>query len=340
MFYNCWLCKIKSQQISEANEVITISGKLGNGTVVDVEFVQFVGGDVTKMPITIDKTTSQQIVRVEINGTGTKELSSEFFGNSGQHLKYFVNCENNNVSVKASAFQNFTNLEILDLSYNMISSIPPDTFTRLDKLIRLELGQNQLSVVLHSWFRDLGNLELLVLYKNRLVEIPENAFDSLRKLKWLDLKDNYIEILRRNTFQKNEMLIGIYLQFNHIKEIQVGSFEHLSQLTELGLEGNNCINDTFDTETLLKIAEALSPCYPPVCRVPIILNGIIVRIDDNSTKLAGELFEGSGSVKVVCDPTFTKFHDKANQTTNKCVKDNWEDLQWPTCQSEYKFFEP
>ena len=325
----CIVCETRYQQISESDEMIFINHPN------DFDAVQFTGGNITKMPNFIQKTDSKAISRVQLYKTKTQVLNSQFFGNAGENLTSFECFGNFNLSVEAFAFQNCKNLKRLDLSVKKGSSIfAPDAFRGLHKLIELNLIANGLSLVLPDWFQDLANLEVLNLDYNELTEIPDNAFKSLTKLKELELNANKFEIITKNMFKHYDQLQRIRLWSNQISQIQSGSFAHLSQLTVLHLEDNPCIDKEFINKTLDEIAEGLTACYPPTCVIPQIPNGIIFSIDDNSTQLSGELFKSSGSVKVNCNSTFTQIHDKANQTTNRCVKGNWEDQQWPTCQSE------
>ena len=329
-FNFCWICDVRNQIITNNDEVLFI--KFAKES-VDVKFVSFMFGEVTKMPKLIHKTKHQQLVQVKLWSTHTQVLNAEFFENAAENLTTFESI-GNKLTVEAFTFQNFKNLEHLRLSYGEIKTIPSDTFRGLHKLSSLDLSWTQLALINENWFYDLDNLEVLNLSSNILEEIPDKAFESLTRLKELFLSRNNIEIITKNIFRNNEQLQRIYLQINRISQIQSGSFAHLSQLTFLYLSDNRCVNNKFINNTLNEIAEGLTACYPSTCVIPQILNGIIVSIDDNSTKLSGELFEGSGSVKVVCNFTFTQIHDKANQTTNRCMKKDWEDQQWPTCQSE------
>ena len=329
----CLVCKIVHQELSESDEVIFIDIK--NHT-TDAKVVLLNGGDVNKLPIFIQKKNNKQITEVELSSTNTHVLNSQFFGNSCENLIKLGSEWNLELAVEAFAFQNCKNLEFLDLSKNRNSSnIAPDAFRGLHKLIKLNLNFKGLSFLLTDWFQDLNNLEALRLDFNKLPEIPENAFKALTKLKQLEIGGNEIEIITRNMFKHNEQLQIVYLNNNKIKEIQTGSFKHLSQLTELNLAKNICVDKEFKGKTLDEIAKELTECYPTSsCVIPQTQNGIIVSIDDDLTQVPGDFYETSGLVKVVCDPTFTQIHDKANQTTNRCVKTNWEDQQWPTCQSE------
>ena len=332
----CLICEISNQQISESDEVIFI---IKNHT-ADVKVVHLKGGDVNKLPNFIQKSNKKEITEVKLIGTKTPVLNSQFFGSAGENLTKFECEKNENLKVEALAFQNCKNLEHLELNYNKGSLIiAPDAFRKLHKLIELNLGQNDLSLVLNDWFDDLGNLEELFLHENQLTNIPDNAFKSLIKLKKLYLSGNKIELITKNMFQQNEKLQEIYFSRNNIKEIQSRSFKHLSELTELNLGKNECVDRLFYHKTSEEIAEKLTACYPKTfCVIPQIKNGIIVSIDDNSTQFPGDSFETSGPVKVVCNATYTQFHHNANQATNRCVEGNWEDPQWPICESELLFF--
>ena len=340
-FKPCWRCLIKNQQISEPDQVIFIAPTHENGTVVDVEMVKFEGGDVKHMPKVMHNTNNKQIVQMQLIETNAPVLNAQFFGNAGPNVTYFFSGGNHNLSMEAFAFQSFTNLEYLGLNHNGISAIPTEAFRKLHKLILLNLDRNLLSLVQKDWFYDLGNLEILHLYGNQLEEIPENSFQDLTNLKELHLDENNMEIITMKMFKYNKQLQLIDLSSNQIRQIQSGAFAHLSQLARLKINENDCIDNDFENQTAEEVAEGLTECYPTkesTCVVPQILNGYIISIDDNTPQIPGALFAASGLVKVVCNSTFTQIHDKANQTTNRCLEEDWEDLQWPTCHSELLFF--
>ena len=331
----CLICEIRKKRISESDKVIFITNNHSAGVMA----VRLFGGAITKMPNLIQKTNNKEISEVQLFGTKTKVLNSQFFGNAGENLIFFGSSGNDKLKVEAFAFKNCKNLQHLDLSDNKESSnIASEAFLGLQKLIELNLNSKDLSLVLTDWFDDLSNLEVLRLGYNQLAEIPENAFKALPKLKKLYMSENNIALITKNMFQHNEKLQEIDLSRNRINQIQSTSFNHLRQLTYLGLGENQCVNRPFYHKTSDEIDERLTPCYPKTsCLIPQIQNGIIVSIDDDSTQVPGISFEGSGLVQVVCYFSFSQIHDKANETTNKCVEGNWEDQQWPTCQSESIF---
>ena len=331
--YQCWSCAIRNQQITSNEVTMTISLKHANGSDVDIEFVAFIAGDVTKMPKVIQRNNSE-VLRVLLLETNTRVLNSQFFGNVTQNIQYFRCYQNFNLSVEASAFRNCAVLEVLHLSNNKISSISPDGFLGLQNLIRLDLNNNELTVINENWFVELDNLEKLDLGSNQLKEIPDAAFNKLYKLKKLYLHNNQIEIVRRRMFQDNQQLQRIYLHDNQIKVIQSGTFGHLSKLSVLDLRGIFCINTYFNNETSERISAALTTCLPTICVIPVIQNGFIINTKNNATETPGESLDTFASATVVCNENFTLFYKKETQTANVCLKNDWSQ-QWPQCHRKY-----
>ena len=339
---NCWRCVIKNKYISTNDDSTTISGKLANGSHVNVEYVEFEGGIITKMPPLLQKTTKRQITQIELTTTKIIVLKSEFFMN-WTNLKYFAISRNENIkysdhnklSVEGFAFTNCTSLEYLLFYKNNLQSIPFDAFFGLNRLIGLDLWDEKLTVWHSEWLQDLVNLEILNLSENQLQKIPDEALDTLVNLKKLSLYFNRIEIITRSMFQYNDQLELLDLRQNLLKSIQIGTFQHLSKLIWLKLDNNSCINRIFIYRTPAEIAEALILCYPTTCLIPAILNGFVISTTDNSTQIIGDSIKNLNSVKVVCNSTYQMFYDKANQTANRCVEQEWKKEQWPQCHSKY-----
>ena len=325
----CWSCRINDQETTD-NE-LTISPKNRDGTDVNVEIVRFSGGDVTKMLKIININSNKQILQVELEATKTRVLNAQFFGNSTQNLKYFLSHQNYNLSVEASAFQNFAELEFLNLDNNEISSIPPNTFRGLNKLVWLKLSDNKLTAINENWFEDLTNLEELALSQNQLEDIPDSTFENLYKLKKLSLDRNKIETITRRCFQYNQQLEEIRLDNNQIKVIQSGSFAHLYKLSLLTLSGNKCANKDYENKNPEEISAGLSGCQPTICLIPFIPNGYIVNIEDNVKQTVGDSAGEYNPVKVVCLPSFSLFHESANQTENECQNEVWKEEIWAEC---------
>ena len=328
-FVKCWGCVIENQQITD--DEITIFPKHVNGTAVDVTVVLFSGGNILTIPQI--KSNSKETFEVNLFETNTRVLNSQLFGNATQNLRTFISYENN-LSVESSAFQNCPNLEYLRLSNNSISSLAPDTFIGLHKLIQLSLSRNDLTEINADWFDDLNNLKQLILSGNQLSDIPDNAFENLLELQLLDLNSNQIEIVRRKMFQHNRKLLRLDIYINRIKVIESGSFLHLDKLTSLDLRLNECTSKAFYNQTSEVISAALTECLPTICLIPLIANGYIVSIEENSPQTVGDSSEQLMRVKVVCNKSYSLFHERANQTENWCQNEVWISEKWAECHRE------
>ena len=330
----CWFCKVRDSKISHSAN-LTVSGDRANVSHAGFEYVRFVGGSITKMPLILQKNTNKDILQVQLFKTKTKVLNAQFFEHSSKNLTFFGSTKNN-LFVEADAFENWTSLEILGLADNKLISIPPSTFSGLSKLVRLDLETNWLDKMEPEWFLDLLSLEQLDISYNSLTNIQNDIFNTLTMLKILHLQDNKIRVIRRRMFHQNKELEVVYLANNLIKKIHQDSFSDLTKLTRLGLTENICASVDFENiENIEAIHEDLAPCYAPNCVIPDIENGHVVSIKDNATQTPGDSLETFHSAKVVCEPNYL-LHN-ATESEVKCLVDDWQDQEWAECHSERSF---
>ena len=329
---NCWFCRVLNTKISKTAN-LTISGDRGNVSHADFEYVRFVGGSITKMPLVLLKKTNAEILQVTLFSTKTKVLDTQFFEHSSKSLKYFGCSKNNDLSVGYDAFRNWTSLEVLILSDNKLKDISPTAALGLSKLNRLDLETNSLGKLLPEWFFDLLSLEQLNLSDNLLANVPNDIFSTLTMLRILHLEENQIKAIRRRMFHHNKQLESLFLGDNIIKKIHVDSFNDLTKLTRLDVSNNNCVCVDFEViDEIEEIHEDLAPCYPPTCIIPEIPNGHVVSTKDNSIQTPGDSLETLHSAKVVCNPNYFLYNE--TQTEVKCLVDDWQNQEWPECHSE------
>ncbi|KAI4894702.1 hypothetical protein NFI96_021143 [Prochilodus magdalenae] len=153
----------------------------------------------------------------------------------------------NNVisTIMDNAFQNLTVLRTLMLDHNRISNQALDalTFSWLRKLETLHLGNNALRDIDGSWFQSTKALKTLLLEGNLLTSLDSSTFASsdLRNLEILDLSDNLITYLGQNSFRNLPRLRSLNLSRNRLQNTP-DAFSYLSWLSMLNLDLNrwNC----------------------------------------------------------------------------------------------------
>uniref|UniRef100_A0AAG5DQJ0 Ig-like domain-containing protein n=1 Tax=Anopheles atroparvus TaxID=41427 RepID=A0AAG5DQJ0_ANOAO len=136
----------------------------------------------------------------------------------------------------------FSNLQILDVSANQLSTLRRDHFSRLERLRFLKLSANQLHNLPSDIFYDLPNLVELDLHGNRLSELPQNLFRSLGRLRVLNLANNTIHDLPRNSFAGLGNLTELHLARNRLYVIPFQVFKELRTLEVLDLSSNMLVS--------------------------------------------------------------------------------------------------
>uniref|UniRef100_A0A8C3J4J3 Leucine rich repeat containing G protein-coupled receptor 5 n=1 Tax=Calidris pygmaea TaxID=425635 RepID=A0A8C3J4J3_9CHAR len=93
-------------------------------------------------------------------------------------------------SLPKSACDQLPNLQVLDLSYNLLEDLP--CFTACKKLQKIDLHHNEIGEIKADTFRQLAALRSLDLAWNKIKIIHPNAFSSLPSLIKLDVSSNLL----------------------------------------------------------------------------------------------------------------------------------------------------
>lgn len=143
------------------------------------------------------------------------------------------------VDTSVGIFANLQQLVELDLSRNRIADLPRTTFTQLPRLRCLNLAHNQLSIIPFQVFDALESMEHLDLANNRLVSILDHFFIGNKALRVLNLRNNTIEKLSKNSLFGLERLTHLDLSDNQLLSIDRNAFDSLTMLRVLNLAHNN-----------------------------------------------------------------------------------------------------
>ena len=102
--------------------------------------------------------------------------------------------------ITSNTFEGLTRLSYLDLNYNLIVTIHPDSFRSMTYLTLLALDGNLISNISSQVFFGLTALQVLNLRYNKLDTIAADAFASLASLQQLTLTGNKLTSLDPNVF--------------------------------------------------------------------------------------------------------------------------------------------
>ncbi len=142
-------------------------------------------------------------------------------------------------SLPAGVFRHFSQCKVLELRFNQISSIEENAFRGLDSLERLDLSNNRISMLRAEMFTGLNNLGSLHLARNVISSIEQQTFEGLESLQNLQLRHNRISILPARIFISLRNLTELMLFQNNISSIEEQVFQGLESLKTLFFSSNN-----------------------------------------------------------------------------------------------------
>lgn len=178
-----------------------------------------------------------------------------------RYLKQLILTNNDLSTLKTNQFQNYYNLNFMNLSYNKIDDLPRNVFANLSleyldishnllpalpfqlfaqmqSLNVLDLSYNSIVTILDHFFKFNKRIEELLLNNNRIAKLTSNALADLSDLKRLDLSTNSLSSVSKGLFDSLNQLEYLNLANNPIVNIPSGTFRGLSSLTDLNLSGN------------------------------------------------------------------------------------------------------
>ena len=156
--------------------------------------------------------------------------------------------DNGTITLQDGDFEGLSNLDVLYLHHNDLSSVPEDALDGLTGLEDLYLYNNTLTALPSSVFDDLSNLEKLELSYNSMTSLPADIFEGLSELEDLSLADNSLTALPVGIFDDLSSLTDLNLNSNSLSSLPDGVFEGLSSLVDLRLAGNSGSPFTFTAE--------------------------------------------------------------------------------------------
>ena len=173
-------------------------------------------------------------------------------------------------------FRGLSNLQVIDLDDNNLSSVPPDLFRGLSNLQQIDLDDTNLSSVPPDLFRGLSNLQQIDLDNNNLSSVPPDLFRGLSNLQQIELDNNNLSSVPPDLFRGLSNLQQIELDNNNLSSVPPDLFRGLSRLAIVYIKPGNdeltCLPQLperahyyhydYDggTSRILQGDEALPPC--------------------------------------------------------------------------------
>lgn len=119
----------------------------------------------------------------------------------------------NNVPPGALDFQN---LESLSLEFNGITSLVPETFRGVQKLLYLYLTGNKFPRWDSNMFRYLGSLRILGIGETPIRQIPSNGFQFIPSLVRLEMSEAAVDTIENGAFQRVTNMQAIIMNKNRL----------------------------------------------------------------------------------------------------------------------------
>ncbi|XP_078265993.1 uncharacterized protein LOC144599135 isoform X2 [Rhinoraja longicauda] len=181
------------------------------------------------------QTTTMSIEFTNINALTDQDLLGLF------RLQELLLSSNRLANISSGALKDLHHLKILDLSNNLLTTLPPNLFRSIFNLSSLVLQGNRLNKVNPSWFYQLQGLKWLDLSKNMLVSLYNDLFHNLTSLEILDLSSNKLEYIPATLFDNMPKLDRLSLGENEFTTFSPGTFDNVNKLKYLFLNNNKIV---------------------------------------------------------------------------------------------------
>ena len=145
----------------------------------------------------------------------------------------------------------------VDLSYNQIYALYPNTFKDAPNLKYLLLNDNRLKIISKPLDLSTYNLLYLDLDDNRIESFSSDAFDLFPDLKNISLSNNKLEILPNGSLTKNPNLEMIWFRGNPLKELNSTVFDNKKNLKYVDFEGSICIDGFYYSKKILEMKKII-----------------------------------------------------------------------------------
>ncbi|XP_041826241.1 leucine-rich repeat-containing protein 70 [Melanotaenia boesemani] len=183
---------------------------------------------------------------LELEGNNLSIISTRAFTGLWS-LRVLVLTSSQITEIQPQAFFSLSFLEKLDLSWNLLPTLPVDFSVSLSALKELRLEHNNLHFISGYSLEYLDNLEKLDLSYNQLASVGPGVFRGLSRLRQLYLHNNRLTVVQQGSLDMLPGLEVLQLSNNNISQIDTDALAPLYSLAVLDLERNNLHHLKFKT---------------------------------------------------------------------------------------------
>ena len=166
------------------------------------------------------------------------------------------------------------NLQKIFLSECKLGEIAKDAFVQLTNLVELDLSTNLLTSVPSQALSECPSLRRLVIHSNPIRVIKSDAFINLNNLVFLDLSSSQLDLIEPHAFRGLSKLQFLKLESNRLQTLSPGVLMDLPALYQLDLHHNqwNCDCELKPAREWM-IRNNVPQSIPPTCTSPKRLAG-------------------------------------------------------------------
>ncbi|XP_076678835.1 artichoke [Andrena cerasifolii] len=178
-----------------------------------------------------------RLQRMDLSRNNLAQIPHATFSNTRDLRELYAS--HNTLTELPGSLHGLTALQVLDLSFNKLNILSPETLSSLSALLELKLVRNRIRELREGAFDGLPRLSLIDLENNDLRIIERNAIRGLPELQAIRLGKNRLQMIPSGAFTELPLLQSAELQENRIQEIASNAFVNVPHLLFLNLSNNH-----------------------------------------------------------------------------------------------------
>ncbi|TGZ51199.1 Insulin-like growth factor-binding protein complex acid labile subunit [Temnothorax longispinosus] len=206
-----------------------------------------------------------RLQRVDLSRNNLAQIPHATFTNTRDLRELYAS--HNTLTELPGSLHGLTALRVLDLSFNKLNILSPETLSSLSSLLELKLVRNHIRELREGAFDGLPRLSLIDLENNDLRVIERNAIRALPELQAVRLGRNRLQSIPSGAFTELPLLQSAELQENRIQEIASNAFINVPHLLFLNLSHNHLPDLEYVGLEGLRSLEVLDLSYNRLSRV-------------------------------------------------------------------------